>query len=80
MLFVTVISIPSEKAKEAVELARKLKPPIGINVREAVVLFGKPDALVLFEAPDEKTAMGFVLELSQVGETRTSMAVPIAEL
>jgi len=61
MLFVSLLS-PKGKGKEAVDYLKKLKAPQGIKVHDVYVTFGRYDGVILFEAPDAKTALNFVME------------------
>jgi uncharacterized protein with GYD domain len=61
MLFITLLS-PKGKGREAVNYLKKLKAPQGIRVQGVYVTFGRYDGVILFEAPDAKTAMNFVME------------------
>jgi uncharacterized protein with GYD domain len=61
MLFITLLS-PKGKGREAVNYLKKLKAPQGITVRGVYITFGRYDGVIIFEAPDAKTAMNFVME------------------
>lgn len=80
MLFVTTLDIIPGKAEEAIRLARNPQIPTGIKIREFLGMFGKPDLLLIFDAPDERTATQFVLQFSSVTEVKSSLAFPIEEL
>ncbi|MGQ9630465.1 MAG: GYD domain-containing protein [bacterium] len=80
MLFATTLDIISGKTEEAVNLVKKFKTPKGVTVKEFLGLFGKPDFLVVFEAPDEKTAVEFVLQFGRAMVHKTSLAFPAESL
>lgn len=61
MLFISLLA-PKGKGSEAVKYLRELKAPRAITVRGAYFTFGRYDGLIVFEAPDVKTAMNFVME------------------
>ena len=61
MLFITLMS-PKGKGVDAVKYLKGLKPPEGIKIREVYFTFGRYDGVIIFEAPDERTAMKFVME------------------
>src|SRR5207249_2176170 len=42
-------------------------------------VLGKPDAVVIFEAPDASTAADFMVQFSRVTDATTSLALPIEE-
>jgi uncharacterized protein with GYD domain len=62
MLFMSLLS-PKGKGKDAVDYLKKLKPPKGITIHDAYVTLGRYDGVVVFEAPNPKTAMSFVLDI-----------------
>ena len=81
MLFLTLLS-PKGKGTEAIKYLKELKAPQGITLRVIYFTFGRYDGVIVFEAPDPKTAMTFVMETGFAtdygGETLT--AVPAGEL
>jgi uncharacterized protein with GYD domain len=81
MLFLTLLS-PKGKGKEAVDYLKKLKAPQGIKVHDVCVTFGRYDGVIVFEAPDLKTAMNFVMEIGFATDytIETLTAVPAKEL
>ena len=62
MLFITLLS-PKGKGREAISYLKELKAPQGITIRDVYFTFGRYDGLIVFEAPDSKTAMSFVMEI-----------------
>jgi len=62
MLFMSLLS-PRGVGKEAVDYLRKLKAPKGITIHDVYITFGRYDGVVVFEAPNPKTAMSFVLDI-----------------
>jgi uncharacterized protein with GYD domain len=62
MLFTSLLS-PKGKGKEAIAYLRKLKAPRGITIHDVYVTFGRYDGIVIFEAPDSKKAMSFVVDM-----------------
>ncbi|MDH5364428.1 MAG: GYD domain-containing protein [Dehalococcoidia bacterium] len=81
MLFVSLL-LPKGKGKEAVDYLKKLKAPQGIKVHDVYVTFGRYDGVILFEAPDAKTALNFVMETGFATDytIETLTAVPAKEL
>src|SRR5207247_4566995 len=55
------------------------KLPNNVMVHEFLGLLGKPDAIVIFEAPDASTAADFIVQFSRVTEATTSLALPIED-
>ena len=62
MLFMSLLS-PKGKGKEAIAYLRKLRAPRGITIHDVYVTFGRYDGVVVFEAPDSKKAMSFVMDI-----------------
>ncbi len=81
MLFVSFLS-PKGKGSEAVKYLRELKAPQDITVRATYFTFGRYDGLIVFEAPDVKTAMNFVMETGFATDytVETLTAVPAKEV
>ncbi len=80
MLFVAQLKVMPGQLEEATRVFKHPKLPNNVMVHEFFGLFGKPDGLVIFEAPDAITAADFVTQFSHVAETITSLAIPIEEL
>ena len=81
MLFVTLLS-PKGKGGEAVKYLKGLKAPAGITIRDVYFTLGRYDGVIVFEAPDAKTAMNFVMETGFATDytVETLTAVPAKEL
>jgi len=54
---------PIGKGKEAIAYLKKLKAPRGITIHDVYLTFGTYDGVVVFEAPDPKKAMRFVVDI-----------------
>ena len=79
MLFIAQLKIIPGQFEEATRLFRHPKIPNNIMVHEFLGLLGKPDALVIFEAPDASTAADFTFQFGRVAEVMTSLAMPIED-
>ena len=81
MLFVTLLS-PKGKGAEAIKYLKELKPPEGITIHEVYFTFGRYDGMIIFDAPDVKTAMSFVMETGFATDytVETLTAIPAKEL
>jgi uncharacterized protein with GYD domain len=81
MLFMSLLS-PKGKGKDAIAYLRKLKAPRGITIHDVYVTFGRYDGVVVFEAPDSKKAMSFVVDIGiETGYlVETLGAVPVKQL
>jgi len=81
MLFVTLLS-PRGKGIDAVKYLKSLKEKEKIKIRDIYFTFGRYDGIIIFEAPDEKEAMKFVMEtgFSTQYTVETLVAVSAKEL
>ncbi len=79
MLFVTKLQALPGKYDEATRLFRHPKIPDEIKIREFLGLFGKPDAIIIFEAPSESVAAEFAVQFGSAVESVTSLALPIEQ-
>jgi uncharacterized protein with GYD domain len=80
MLFVTYLEALPGKYNAAIKLFKNPRIPNGIVIKESLWMFGKPDAMIVFEAPDEKTAGEFVVQFGEIAVPKTSLVFPIDEL
>jgi len=73
---------PKGKGIDAVKYLKNLKEKEGVKVRDVFFTFGRYDAVIIFEAPNEKSAMNFVMEkgFSTEYAVETLIAVPAKEL
>lgn len=81
MLFATLM-LPKGKGADAVKYLKDLKVPKGIKIHDVYFAFGRYDGIMIFEAPDERTAMNFVMETGfATGYTmETLIVVPAREI
>jgi uncharacterized protein with GYD domain len=81
MLFMSLL-LPKGKGKEAVDFLKKLTAPKGIKLQNVCITFGRYDGVILFEAPDEKAALRFAMEIGFATDytVETLSAVPVKEL
>lgn len=77
MLFVTTLKALPGMYEEATRLFRHPKIPETIKIREFLGLFGKPDAIIIFEAPSGQEAAEFAVQFGSAAESSTSLAMPI---
>src|SRR5205809_6584949 len=77
MLFVTQLRILPGQFEEATRLFKHPELPNNVMLHEFLGLLGKPDPLVIFEAPDASTAADYMVQLSRVTEATASLALPI---
>lgn len=81
MLFVTLM-MPKGKGTEAVKYLKEVKAPEGIKIRDVYFTFGRYDGIIIFDAPDESTAMKFVMQTGFETQytMETLVAVPSKEI
>ncbi len=81
MLFITLFS-PRGKGVDAVKYLKSLKEKENVRIRDVFFTFGRYDGVIIFEAPNEKEAMKFVMEtgFSTQYTVETLVAVPAKEL
>jgi hypothetical protein len=80
MIFVAHITAMPGRYEEMVRLLKHIRVPKEVNIKLFLGLFGKPDAIIVFETEDEGMAAEFVGQFSSIAECATSLAVPIEEL
>jgi len=81
VLFVTLLS-PKGKGLDAVKYLKSLKETGNVKIRDVFFTFGRYDGIIIFEAPNEKEAMKFVMEtgFSTQYTIETLVAVPGKEM
>src|SRR5207253_8316348 len=79
MLFVTQLRILPGQFEEATRLFKHPKLPNNVMLHEFLGLLGKPDAVVIFEAPDASTAADFMVQFSRVPNATRYLAPPTEE-
>ncbi len=77
MIFVSMLDVIPGKGDEIQKIVSTLKTPKGIKIREFLSLFGKPDYVLTFEAPNEEQALAFVLQFVSVAVPKTSLGIPV---
>jgi uncharacterized protein with GYD domain len=80
MLFLLQLKVLPGQFEEATRSFKHPKLPNNVMIHEFFALFGKPDAVVIFEAPDASTAADFVVQFGRFADITTSLALPIEEL
>ena len=80
MIFVTTLDVIPGKVDALREIIKSLDVPKDVKIREFLALFGKPDFLLTFEAPNEKRAMSFILKFVSTAAPKTSIGVPVEKM
>ena len=77
MLFISSLEMVTGKAKELTDKAKNPKMLQGIQIKNILGVFGKPDIILIFEGASERTAAEFVLQFSDCAVTKTQLVFPI---
>jgi hypothetical protein len=80
MIFVSTLDLIPGKIDDFRKIITDLEVPKDIKIREFLALFGKPDFLLTFDAPNEERAMSFVLKFVSVAAPKTSLGVPVENM
>ncbi len=78
MIFVMFATANPERFADLFHVVRNMKVPEGIKVREKLEIFGKPDVLIVFEAPNEEMAAKFVEQFGRVSTVTTHLALKVS--
>jgi len=81
MLFITLLQ-PKGKGEDAVKYLKELKAPKGVTLKGVYFTYGRYDGIIMFEAPNEITAMKFIMEtgFATLYTVETLVAVPAKEI
>ena len=81
MLFVSLLQLKG-KGTEAIKYLKELKAPKGIAIRGVYFTHGRYDGVIMFEAPNEVSAMKLIMETGFATQytVETLIAVPEKEL
>ena len=80
MLYVTFMNIIPGNYKSAIKLFKNPVIPEGVKIIRFLGMFGIPDAILIFESPNEETAGDFILQFGDVAELKTSVSIPIEKM
>ncbi len=77
MIFVMFATANPERFADLFHLVRNMNVPEGIKVREKLEIFGKPDVVLVFEAPNEELASKFIEQFGRVSTVTTHLAIKV---
>jgi uncharacterized protein with GYD domain len=85
MIFISLLKVLPGKVAEQPHFIKRImtvQPPQGIKIVGSYLLFGRFDGAIIFEAPDPKRAMDFIIKVASPGvyETETLIAMPAEDL
>lgn len=76
MLFVTHLSALPGRYVEAIRTLKNPRIPKEVEIREYLGTFSHFDAILIFDAPDETTAVEFVGQYAECFKVETALAFP----
>ncbi|HTY46423.1 MAG TPA: GYD domain-containing protein [Methanomassiliicoccales archaeon] len=79
MIFIGLNKFRQKPTTAAAAKVNKLMGSEGIKPLGMYVTLGGYDSIVIYEAPDEKTALKAALNVSDIFETETLVAIPREE-
>jgi uncharacterized protein with GYD domain len=77
MLFVSTLGIIPGKTKDLTDKTKNPKMIQGIIIKNMLGCFGKPDIMLIFEAPSEVIAAEFILQFSDCSTIKTQLVFPM---
>ncbi len=77
MLFATHLAAQPGMFVEAIRALKNPTVPDGVTIREYLGVFSSNDAIIIFEASDETTAVEFVGQFAEWFKTETAVAFPV---
>ena len=72
----THLSAQPGRYVEAIRTLKNPRVPAGVEIREYLGVFSHFDAILIYEAPDEATAVEFVGQFAEDFKTETAVAFP----
>ena len=80
MLFITSMNIIPGQYTKAIKLFKNPNAPEKIIIKNFLWMFGIPDAIIIFEAPNEESAGDFIVQFGEVAELKTAVGFPIEKM
>lgn len=80
MLFITSMNIIPGQYTKAIKLFKNPNAPEKIIIKSFLWMFGIPDAIIIFEAPNEESAGDFIVQFGEVAELKTAVGFPIEKM
>lgn len=82
MFFISLVKLKGKPTKETTARGDKIAKQLakeGIRSISRYWTLGRYDAVLIFEAPDEKAAMKVALAIAETSKTETLVAIPREE-
>ena len=80
MRYMTLIEAMPGVSTGAIRAMKHMKIPEGITITGFYGIFGKYDAMILFECDNEVLAAEFVTQFGDIGKFHTSVMFPLEEM
>ena len=80
MRFITSMNVIPANYKKAIKKFKNPRIPEGLEILDFYWMFGTPDAIIIFNAPNEETAGEFIIQFGDVAEIKTSVAFSIQKM
>jgi uncharacterized protein with GYD domain len=80
MLFVTSMNVIPGNYTRAIKLFKNPETSEDIKIIKFLWMFGIPDAILIFEAPNEETAGDFIIQFGDIAELKTAVGFPIDKM
>ncbi len=75
MIFIGLCKLEGKPSKEETAKVMEFVEKMGSNIKGLYLTLGRYDAVVIFEAPDEKAAMKGSIMMSEFMKTETLVAI-----
>lgn len=79
MMFLCTLRFLPGHYEQAVRNYKNPKVPEGVKILSFLGTFGEEDAMCIFEAPDEGTAVEFVVQFREHSHTATAVVFPVQD-
>jgi hypothetical protein len=80
MLFITFLDILPGQYTKAIRAFKNPTLSPTLSIKQSLWMFGKPDAIIIFEAENEQQAGEFVVQFGEVAAVKTSLVFPIENM
>lgn len=79
MMFITFLDILPGQYTKAIKVFKNPNTA-NVKIKMSLWMFGKPDAIMIFEADNEQLAGEFVVQFGEVAAVKTSLVFPIENM
>ena len=79
MMFITFLDILPGQYTRAIKVFKNPSTD-NVKLKMSLWMFGKPDAIIIFDADNEQLAGEFVVQFGEVAAVKTSLVFPIENM